>query len=146
MPFTEIFSTVINEKEFKSSDNNKVLKYTKMVKVLIYNDEHGKNPTYWVDIRTHCYNGVESRATKFGVCITPNELNTLLPNMIEGKEIEIDGEWRRIWFKKSDKKFMFDLCVRKYEGKDTTISVTNKDIKKINFIRDKIFIHCKSLV
>jgi len=45
-------------------------------------------------------------------------------------------------FKKSGKEFIYDLTLRKLDGKESTLSLTHKEIKKINFIKDKIFMNC----
>jgi len=57
-------------------------------------------------------------------------------------EYSIEGHKRILLFKKSDKDFIYDLILRKFDGKESKLSLTHKEIKKINFIRDKIFINC----
>ncbi len=128
MTFTELYSTDINQKD----------SYVKRVKVLLCSGEE-ENSSYWIDIRCHYINGEENRATKFGVCLKVEELEKLLPNMIQLKDCDQGTQWRRVWFEKSEKKFLYDLKMRKFDGKEASISLTHKDIKSINFIRDKIF-------
>ncbi len=72
MPFTELYSTVINQKDF----------YVKKVKVLLCTGDGGKERTYWVDIRYHYNSEDVCKPNKFGVCITVDELKKLLPNMM----------------------------------------------------------------
>jgi hypothetical protein len=127
MPFTELYSAVISQKD----------SYVKKVKVLLCTG--GNERTYWVDIRCHYNFEDEWKPTKFGVCITVDELKKLLPDMMALKDCDEDNQWRRVWFKKSDKKFLYDLNLRKFDGKETSISLTHKDIKKINFIKDRIY-------
>jgi len=132
MSFTELFSRDINQK----------LSYVKKVKVLIFN-EAGKEQTYWIDIRNHYKRDDDTCIpTKFGVRISPNELDQLLENMMKLNEYSIEGDKRMVLFKKSDKEFIYDLTLRKLDGKESTLSLTHKEIKKINFIKDKIFINC----
>ena len=70
------------------------------------------------------------------------KLQDILPNMVCLKNCEIESPSRRIWFQKSERKYLYDLCLRKFNGSDTSISLTERDIKQINFIRDKILKNC----
>jgi hypothetical protein len=128
MSFTELYSDVINQKD----------SYVKKIKVLLINGNDGKHKSYWVDIR--CYYLTEAcKPTKFGVCITFDELNKLLPNMMALKDCNEENYWRRVSFEKSDKAFLYNLNVSKIDGKETSIALTFKDIQKIYFMKDKIF-------
>jgi hypothetical protein len=128
MPFTEMYSTTIYE--WKS--------YCKRVKVLLNTGDDGKDNSYWVDIRTHFNDGEKCKPTKFGVCLLFDELEKLLPDMLEVKDCEESGKWRRVWFKKSDRGSLYDLNVRKFNGSESTIGLSHNDIKKINLIKDEI--------
>ncbi len=55
------------------------------------------------------------------------------------KNCEVTNDRRRVWFEKNAKNFLYDLKMLKFNGKEASISLTHKDIKSINFIRDKIF-------
>ena len=68
-----------------------------------------------------------------------DELKKLLPNMMALRDCNEDNQWRRVWFTKSDKKFLYNLNLRKFDGMESSTSLTHKDIKKINFIKDKLF-------
>jgi hypothetical protein len=129
MPFTEMYSTTIYE--WKS--------YCKRVKVLLNTVDDGKDNSYWVDIRTH-FNGEKCKPTKFGVYLLFDELEKLLPDMLEVKDCEESGKWRRVWFKKSDRGSLCDLNVRKFNGSESTIGLSHNDIKKINLIKDKKYL------
>ncbi len=129
MPFTELYSTVINQKG----------SCVKKVKILLCTGDDGKECTYRVDIRCYYNFEEECKPTKFGVCITVDELKKLLPNMMALRDCNEDNQWRRVWFTKSDKKFLYNLNLRKFDGMESSISLTHKDIKKINFIKDKLF-------
>lgn len=129
MPFTELYSTIINQKE----------PYVKKVKVLLCTGDNDKERSYWVDIRSYYNFEGNCKPTKLGVCVTMEELKKLLPDMIALKDCNEDSQWRRLWFKKSNKKFLYDLNLCKYNGMESSISLTHKDIKTINFIKDRIF-------
>jgi hypothetical protein len=92
-----------------------------------------------VDIRTDFNDGEKCKPTKLGVCLLFDELEKLLPDMLEVKDCEESGKWRRVWFKKSDRESFYDLNVRKFNGSESTIGLSYNDIKKIDLIKDKIF-------
>jgi hypothetical protein len=52
------------------------------------------------------------------------ELKKLLADMMALKDSECDenNKWRRVWFTKRDKKFLYDLNLRKFDGMETNIS------------------------
>jgi hypothetical protein len=93
-----------------------------------------------VDIRTHFNDGEKCKPTKFGVYLLFDELEKLLPDMLEVKDCEESGKWRRVWFKKSDRGSLCDLNVRKFNGSESTIGLSHNDIKKINLIKDKKYL------
>ena len=132
MVFTQLFSELLNE------NGN----YKKLVKVLKC-AEVGKDTTTWIDIRS-CYDdGKDCKSTKGGVCITPEELETLLPKMMEGKQYELESEKRLLQFKPSAiHRYIYDLSLRKFDGKESALTLTMTEIRKMNFIREKIFEKC----
>jgi len=107
MSFTELFSRDINQKH----------SYIKKVEVLLFN-EVGKNQTYWIDIRNH-YKGEDDNCvpTKYGVCISPHELDQLLENMMKLNEHSFEGNKRILLFKKNEKGFTYDLSLRNLMAK-----------------------------
>jgi len=51
----------------------------------------------------------------------------------------VEGD-KRLLFKKSDVEFIYNLTLRKHDGKESTLTLTRKETKKINFMKDKIFV------
>jgi hypothetical protein len=129
MPFTEMYSNTICESN----------SYSKKVKVLLSTGNDGKDNSYWVDKRIYYIDGEKIKPLKFDVCLTLNELEKLLPDMMDLKDCEVKNDRRRVWFEKRESKFLYELKMRKFDGKEASISLTHKDIKSINFIREEIF-------
>ena len=98
----------------------------------------------YIHIRTKVVddNGIEI-PTKKGVTLMPCELEELLPHMIMGKQsYEINGDRRRIWFAQNkDKPYLFNLKTLKLDGKENSIDLTMVEIRKINFVKDKLIVN-----
>jgi len=60
----------------------------------------------------------------------------------ELNEYSVEGDKRLLLFKKSDVEFMYNLTLRKLDDKESTLSLNRKEIKKIDFMKDKIFAKC----
>ena len=130
MTFTEIYSYRISDKEYFKKD----------VSVRQFEDKENQKSFYF-DIRTKFLNEKrEILPTKRGVVLKPCEFEELMPYMLNGQTHEIDGEYRRIWFtKREDKPYVHQLKLLKMDGKETSIDLLMTEIKKLNFIKDKLF-------
>jgi len=87
--------------------------------VLLFN-EVIKGQSYWIDIRNH-YKREQNDScilTKFGVCITPNELDQL-PNIMKLNEYSVDENKRTLLFKNSDIEFIYELALPEFDGKES---------------------------
>jgi hypothetical protein len=132
MSFNILFAHVINVHN----------DYQKVVKVLARIEE-GKDTTYWIDFRSVHNNGETIKHLKEGVCLTPEELNKMLPKMITAKEFELNDGKRNIKFKINEKyKYLYDVKMVTLDGKESSIRLTLKEIKQIYFIRKSIFESC----
>src|SRR5260370_20020953 len=139
--FYQMCNTMEINKEFNtvfSAEISNTGRYRKLVNVLSINNGVINN---YVDIRLYYIDGTTERATKIGVCLKPEEFEKILPIMMNRNEYEINGH-RKIEFKKGNSGLLYDLKLTKFDGKESNITLTYKDLKKIVSLKDDILKHC----
>lgn len=112
--------------------------WKKLVKVYLCTEN--KNATIWIDVRNYFQTETELRPTRSGICLQMNEFEQLLPFLMTRTLHSIMGEKRRVNTKPNAiHNFLQEVHVQTLEGKETSISLTSNDVKKLNFVKKEIF-------